>query len=97
MERKAKTVGNHVNAQSAHLHYVAQQVEDFSNDTVAIAIGIDRTSVPMEENAPNKPFRVRKKPRLRKAPTPVTVQWRMDYVGTINYLDKNGDSLRIPA
>ncbi len=35
----------------------------------------------------------RSKPRLRKKPKPVEVKWRMDYVGTVSFLDKNGEPL----
>jgi hypothetical protein len=63
---------------------------------VAVAIGLDRTSAPMVEDrpavAPPKPERKRRRPRLRRAPPPYDINWRMAYVGTVCFVE----ALRTP-
>ena len=50
------------------------------------------TSSPMEEDLPpGTPRRPRKKPRIRKAPLPVAVNYRMAFVGTVAFADADGD------
>ena len=50
------------------------------------------TSSPMEEDLPpGTPRRPRKKPRIRKAPPPVAVNYRMAFVGTVAFADADGD------
>jgi hypothetical protein len=65
---------------------------------VAVSIGLDRTSVPMIEDraaaAPPKPERKRLRPRVRSAPPPFDVNWRMAYVGTVSFVDAHGEALQ---
>ncbi len=61
-------------------------------------MGLDRTSVPMEETLPDgvQPTGRRKqrvKPYLRQKPDPVEVNYRMAYVGTITAHDADGEPL----
>ena len=65
---------------------------------VAISLGLDRTSVPMEEDVPagETPATCRKTrhtPYTRKKPAPVNVNYRMAYVGTISFHDADGTAL----
>jgi hypothetical protein len=65
----------------------------------AIAVGLDRGSAPMAEpraaGAPKAPRRRRTKPRVRAIPTPIDVNFRMAYVGTVSFLDEHGDTLEV--
>ena len=61
-------------------------------------MGLDRTSVPMEEDVPaGETPATRRKPRhtpyTRKKPAPVNVNYRMAYVGTISFYDADGTEL----
>ena len=46
-----------------------------------------------EGQAPSTPRKERTKPRVRKAPPPVDVNWRMAYVGTFTLVDSDGEAL----
>jgi hypothetical protein len=62
-----------------------------------VVIGLDRTSVPMAEERPAgaspEPKRARRTPRVRSAPIPIDVNFRMAYVGTVSLVDEAGDAL----
>jgi hypothetical protein len=62
-----------------------------------VCIGLDRTAVPMAEvrpaDAPAKPQKKRRKPRVRRAPKPIDVNYRMAYVGTVSVVDEHGAAL----
>jgi hypothetical protein len=74
---------------------VARRAETLPAGTRTIVLGLDRTSSPMEEDLPaDTPPRPRKKPRIRRAPAPVTVNFRMAFVGTVAFADADGDMLR---
>ena len=65
---------------------------------VAIALGLDRTAVPMEEDVPaGEPPATRRKtrttPYTRKQPAQVNVNYRMAYVGTFSFHDAAGEAL----
>ena len=62
--------------------------------TKTIALGVDRTSVPIATPTDRKcRRRPRSKKYARKRPKPVEVKYQMDYVATLTFLDKNGESL----
>jgi hypothetical protein len=44
-------------------------------------------------DAPAKPSPKRRKPRVRKPPKPIDVNYRMAYVGTTSIVDENGNAL----
>lgn len=92
MERKAKALGSKTDLGVASFEASVMEDETLPVGTTAVVLGLDRTSVPMEEDAPSKTTR-RRKPRIRKAPDPVTVQFRMDYVGTVSFVDSDGETL----
>ena len=58
----------------------------------ALCVGLDRTTTPMEEQLPReraKRARKRRKPRIRRPPPPVEVNYRMAYVGVVNIVDED--------
>jgi hypothetical protein len=98
LERIAKQVANAAVEQSARIEVVVRRAEKVPAEAVAVSIGLDRTSVPMIEDrpagAPPKPERKRRRPRVRRAPAPYDINWRMAYVGTVCLVDSNGDAIR---
>lgn len=62
--------------------------------TRVLQLGLDRTAVPMEEDAPCAQPGTRKRPRVRKAPRPVEVHYRMAYIGTVAFVDGEREVLR---
>lgn len=64
----------------------------------ALAVGLDRTTVPIIEERPpgqppSTPRKTRKKPYQRRPPHPFDVNYRMAYVGTVTIVDRDGDKL----
>lgn len=93
MERKAKAIGASVDLRKVWLEAVCRDQETLPEGTTTLVIGLDRTSVPMEEDAPDKAPASRSRPRQRRAPPPIEVNWRMDYAATVSFLDSEGESL----
>lgn len=65
---------------------------------VAIAVGLDRTAIPMEqqradEQPPKTRRKKRTKPYERTPPAAVDVQYHMAYVGTVSLTDAEGEAL----
>jgi hypothetical protein len=98
LERIAKRLGSATVEHAARIEKAVRRAEKVPDDAVAVSIGLDRTSVPMIEdrpaNAPPKPERRRLRPRVRAAPAPFDVNWRMAYVGTVSFVDALGETLR---
>ena len=98
LERIATRLGAAAVDGAAKIEPVVRRAERVPEGTVAVSIGLDRTSVPMMEDrpadAPPKPERKRLRPRQRRAPAPFDVNWRMGYVGTVSFVDALGESLR---
>lgn len=97
LERLAKRLGAAVEVEVAHLESAVRRAEKLPEGAHAIAVGLDRTSVPMAEerpaDAPPKPEPRRTKPRERRPPPPFDVAWRMAYVGTVSVVDAQGTAL----
>lgn len=96
MERSAKRVSATAQQHQRRIEANVRRAEVLPDGAHAIHAGLDRTSVPMEEPAPaptKPPHRRHDKPYVRKAPAPVTVNWRMAYVGTVSIVDKHGDAI----
>jgi hypothetical protein len=75
---------------------VLQSYEPLPAGANAIAVGLDRTTVPMAEEVPDED-KPRKRPLddyVREPPQPVEVRYRMAYVGTVSVLDREGQALR---
>ncbi len=96
-ERIAKELAGSMKESCARIVAVVRADERLPEGTHAIAIGLDRTSVPMQEaRDPSKPQGPRHKrtgPYQRKIPDPVDVNYRMAYVGTVSFVDAHGEAL----
>jgi hypothetical protein len=96
MERAAKHVSQTAQLHQRQIEADVRRAEVLPDGAHAIHAGLDRTSVPMEEPQPppaKPPRRRHNKPYVRKAPDPVTVNWRMAYVGTVSIVDERGDAI----
>jgi hypothetical protein len=98
LERLGKAIGTAVTRTAPRIEPVVREAETLPAGTRGISIGIDRTTVPMEEGRPaGTPPATRRKPRLkpyiRTAPPPVDVKSRMAYVGTVSLVDGAGEAL----
>lgn len=92
MERIAHRAATTMREHLPNIEGVLRVRERVPDDAVAMSMGLDRTSVPMEEllepdEAEERRSRERAKPRVRKAPAPVEVNYRMGYVGTVSIVD----------
>lgn len=96
MEQAAKRVSGRAQQQQRRIEADVRRAEKLPDGAHAIHAGLDRTTVPMEEPAPppaTPPHRRHNKPYVRKVPEPVTVNWRMAYVGTVSIVDEHGDTI----
>ena len=98
LERVAKAIGTAATRVAPRIEPRLRRAERVPDGAVAISLGLDRTSVPMEEDVPagETPATRRKTrhtPYTRKKPAPVNVNYRMAYVGTINFHDADGTAL----
>ncbi len=97
LERIAKRIAETAVEQCSRVEAVVRRAEKVPEEAVAISIGLDRTSAPMIEDrpkdAPPKPEPKRRRPRVRSAPAPYDINWRMAYVGTVCFVDGNGEAL----
>ena len=98
LERMAKAMGTRATQVAPRLIPRLRGAERLPDGTVAIALGLDRAAVPMEEalsadEAPVPRRKARRRPYIRTRPAPVTVRYRMAYVGTISYHDAAGETL----
>jgi hypothetical protein len=98
LERTAKAIGT-AGKQVAHrIEPRLRQAERVPDEATAIALGLDRTAVPMEEarpggEAPVTRRKTRRTPYARKKPDPITVTYRMAYVGTVSFSNADGQEL----
>lgn len=97
LERLAKRLSAAADQAVPRLEPVVRQLEALPEGAHGLVLGLDRTSVPMAEDrapdAPPKPARKRRKPRVRRAPPPIDVNYRMAYVGTVSVVDEHGEAL----
>jgi len=95
LEVMGNAIGTALHRRQAVVEAVARRGEMLPAEARTLVLGLDRTSSPMEEDLPaDTPRRPRKKPRIRKAPPPVTVNYRMAFVGTGAIADVDGEMLR---
>jgi len=93
-ERMSKAIGGAMGAALRPIEPVMRATETLPEAAHALSVGLDRTWVPMEEPAgPDKIPVKRTTPRIRKAPVPVEVNYRMAYVGTLCVVDADGRAL----
>jgi hypothetical protein len=97
LERLAQRIGQSAIEHAPSIERALRRGEGIPEGSVAVVLGLDRTSVPMvedrPEDAPPKPEPKRRKPRIRRAPAPFDINWRMAYVGTISFVDADGEML----
>ena len=98
LERTAKAIGTEARRVAPRIEARVRRAERVPEGAVAVSLGLDRTTVPMEEDRPEgqEPATRRKKrtkPYERTKPAPVDVYYRMAYVGTIAFHDSDGDVL----
>jgi hypothetical protein len=93
-ERIAKAIAGQMFEALPRLEPVVREQEELPKGARGITVGLDRTSVPMEELAAHAVTRRRrKKPYERKPPEPIEVNYRMAYVGTVSIVDGDGRAL----
>jgi hypothetical protein len=99
LERLAGRLAASLDRQVPAIEPIVRATEKLPVGTCAISTGLDRTSAPMAEprpeGAPRRPRRSRKKPRVRVAPPPIDITYRMAYVGTVTFLDEYGEALGV--
>lgn len=94
LEVMGKRIGSALSQRTATIEAVARRSESPPDEARTIVLGLDRTSAPMEEELPeDTPIPERERPRVRKAPHPITVNYRMAYVGTVAFADAEGEVL----
>jgi hypothetical protein len=98
LEGLAGRIGIAVRDEARRIERVLRRAERVADNATGVSIGLDRTAVPMEEprpecQTPSTPRKERTKPRVRKAPPPVDVNWRMAYVGTFTLVDSDGEAV----
>lgn len=92
MERIVRGAATELREALPTIEPVLRAREGVPQDAVAMSLGLDRTTVPMEEllaeeEVRERPPKKRKKPYVRKPPPPVEVNYRMAYVGTVSFVD----------
>lgn len=90
LERIGKRIGAAIEAAIDEAEPWIRAAEPFVAGVHSISVGLDRTTVPMAEPIPDAPI---PEPRIRQRPAPITVQYRMAYVGTVSLHDEHGDVL----
>ena len=95
LERVAKAIGTAATRVAPQIERRVRQAERVPDGAVALVLGLDRTAVPMEEDlADGQPLKRRRTtPSVRQPPAPVTVNYRMAYVGTVSFHDADGTEL----
>lgn len=98
LERLAKRLGSAIREDAANILPEIRKYELPNMDAVSVSIGLDRTTIPMEERLrelrPIAPQKKRKKPYVRKKPPAVEVNYRMAYVGTVSLNGPDGEALQ---
>ena len=100
LDRAARDLGAYAVASNEEIEPLVRANEVVEPRARALAIGFDRTAVPMRQGEEGEGVSAcqRSIRRSRPRPKPQTalcgpVQWRMDYVGTVSLLDESGGRL----
>ena len=98
LERLGKAIGTQTHRVAPRIEAALRREETVPEGTHAIVVGLDRTTVPMEEPrpagaAPTTRRTPRTTPYVRTPPPPVDVMYRMAYVGTVSLVDRAGEAL----
>lgn len=99
LERIAKRLGGAMREAAPEILEEVRADEAIAGDAVALSVGLDRTTIPMEEplrkgDIRDPALRPRRKPYLRRPPAPAEVHYRMGYVGTVNVTGGDGEAVR---
>jgi len=100
MERIAKRIGNQAKEVVIRIEdHMREEEETIPDEVYAVTLGLDRTTIPMEEDldtsespAKNSRRKKRRKPYVRGPRPPVEVNYRMAYVGTVAWVDRDGEN-----
>lgn len=92
LERIGKRIGEQLRVAIPVVEPIVRASERVPLNAASISIGLDRTTVPMAEPADKPPVR-RHRPYVREPPAPVSVQFRMAYVGTFAIHDRHGETI----
>jgi hypothetical protein len=98
LERLATAIGTAVTRTAPRIEPLVRERETLPEGARGVSVGIDRTTVPMEEERPaGVPPDTRRKrrttPYVRAVPPRVDVKYRMAYVGTVSVVDATGEAL----
>lgn len=93
LERICKRVGARIHDELPAIEPILRAGVRLPPGAHAISVGLDRTTIPMEEPCSGRRQR-RGKPYVRRPPPAVTVAYRMAYVATIALHDDHGDTLQ---
>jgi hypothetical protein len=98
LERLGKAIGAAVTQAAPRIEPGVRASETLPEGTHGVSVGVDRTTVPMEEVRPaGTPPATRRKerstPYVRAVPPRVDVHYRMAYVGTGSLVDGAGEAL----
>jgi hypothetical protein len=98
LERLGKAIGTRVKQSAPRLEPLVRCEETLPAGAHAVSVGLDRTTVPMEEarptgSAPTTGRTRRTTPYVRAVPARVDVKYRMAYVGTVSIVDSAGAAL----
>lgn len=87
LERIGKRIGAAIQAIVVDAEPEIREAEPVVEKVHSVSFGLDRTTVPMAELVDGAPAR---EPRIRRAPPPVAVAYRMAYVATVSAHDDAG-------
>ena len=96
VERIAIAVGTKAKEAAPSIERYLRQSEGVPEGTLAVSIGLDRTTIPFEEERqegepPTTRRKKRTKPYERTPPPRVDVKYRHAYAGTVSFIDKDGE------
>jgi hypothetical protein len=100
LDRAARDLGAYAVACNDEIEPVVRANEILDTRARSLAIGFDRTAVPMRQGEEGEGISACTRDLRRSRPRPKAqaaikgaVQWRMDYVGTVSLLDEGGERL----
>jgi len=93
-ERICKAIGGAMGDSVARIERIIRPHETVPPNAHGISLGLDRTSVPMQEPAEDPTRRPKRtEPYERTPPPAIDVNYRMAYVGTVSVVDADGRAL----
>lgn len=93
VERIATRLGRRFHQRILTAEPRLRRAEKLPDGARAIVVGLDRTSVPMEEEVAPDVRKQRRFPRTRRPGQAVQVRYRMAYVGTVCITDSDADAI----